>query len=92
VLSNSNTRLIFEYEQKLSHFTQINTKLNNQLKNYLAEMMNLARKAKDTDRLDQLKENDRVLSQYQLEGECRQNVFDWIRDEKDLEIREEFKT
>ena len=51
-----------------------------------------ARARQDKPLLEQLKDNDRVLSQYQLEDESRTNIFDWIRDFKDFEIREDLKT
>jgi hypothetical protein len=51
----------------------------------------MKRERKDMQRLEQLKEHDRVLSQYALEEECRETVFEWIRDFKDFEIREALK-
>lgn len=71
--------------------TQLAGKLKTQLKCYLTEMMAIARNIKDVKKLEQLKENDRILSQYMLEEESRQSVFDWIREFKDFEIREELK-
>ncbi len=89
ILGGCNSRLLFEYEIRLSEAKQLACKLKNQLKAFLAEMMHKERK--DPVRLEQLKEHDRVLSQYELEEECRENVFEWIRDFKDFEIREAFK-
>ena len=66
--------------------TQLACKLKTQLKAFLFEMMHKYRK--DPERLAQLKEHDLVLSQYVLEEESKQNVFDWIRDCKDFEIRQ----
>lgn len=40
------------------------------------------------DKLAQLKEDDIVLSQFLLEDQTKQSVFEWIRDFKDYEIRE----
>jgi len=40
------------------------------------------------DKLTQLKEDDIVLSQFLLEDQTKQSVFEWIRDFKDYEIRE----
>ena len=42
---------------------------------------------KDPERLSQLQANDKVLQQYILEEEAKENIFDWIRDFKDYEIR-----
>ena len=35
----------------------------------------------------QLQARDKVLQQYLLEEETKENIFDWIRDFKDYEIR-----
>ena len=40
------------------------------------------------DKLAQLKEDDIILSQFLLEDQTKQSVFEWIRDFKDYEIRE----
>ena len=37
--------------------------------------------------MSQLQANDKVLQQYILEEEAKENIFDWIRDFKDYEIR-----
>jgi hypothetical protein len=42
----------------------------------------------ENEKLTKLKEDDRVLSQYLLEHQTKQSVFEWIRDFKDYEIRE----
>jgi hypothetical protein len=68
VLQGLNTRLIFEYEQKLGHLSQLNSKLIQQLQSYLHEMMHFSRQNKDLQRLELLKEQDHALSQYQLEA------------------------
>ena len=42
---------------------------------------------KDPEKLAQLQARDKVLQQYMLEEEAKENIFDWIRDFKDYEIR-----
>ena len=42
----------------------------------------------DTKKLEQLKEDDKVLNQYLLEQHSKQSIFEWIRDFRDFEIRE----
>jgi|LauGreDrversion4_2_1035121.scaffolds.fasta_scaffold500929_1 hypothetical protein len=39
------------------------------------------------ERLEQLLDDDKVLSYYELEQAGNRQVFDWIRDVKDYEIR-----
>jgi hypothetical protein len=41
----------------------------------------------DKAKLQQLREQDKILSHYQLEEISKKCVFDWIRDVKDYEIR-----
>ena len=42
---------------------------------------------KDPEKMAQLQARDKVLQQYLLEEETKENIFDWIRDFKDYEIR-----
>lgn len=42
---------------------------------------------KDEEKLNQLQAHDKILQQYILEEEAKENIFDWIRDFKDYEIR-----
>lgn len=39
-----------------------------------------------------LQEQDKILNQYILEEETKGNIFEWIRDFKDFEIRKQLQT
>jgi len=63
----------------------MNAHLINKLKDCLIELMQL--NSHDKGRLQELREQDKILSHYQLEEISKKCVFDWIRDVKDYEIR-----
>jgi len=64
----------------------MNTALIKQLREYLSELMLL--NASDPARFAQLQAHDKVINEYVLEAQTGMNLFDWIRDFKDLEIRQ----
>ena len=63
----------------------MNTALVTQLKDQNFELQQAF--LKDKNKMSKLQAHDKVLQQYMLEEEARENIFDWIRDFKDYEIR-----
>ena len=88
LFTGPNSKLLGEYEVRLNYLNQLNSKLIAQCKSYLTDSMHNAILQGQQDKLAQLKEDDIVLSQFLLEDQTKQSVFEWIRDFKDYEIRE----
>ena len=78
-------RLIEAYETRIGTLNSMNASLITQLKDQNFELQQAF--LKDPDRLDQLQARDKILQQYTLEEEAKTNIFEWIRDFKDYEIR-----
>ena len=81
----SQYRLIEAYETRIGTLNQMNNVLVTQLREQNFELQQAY--LKDEDKLNQLQAHDKILQQYILEEEAKENIFDWIRDFKDYEIR-----
>ena len=63
----------------------MNSALVTQLKDWLLEMQQFH--LKNPDKLKELQAQCKILQQFILEEHTTENIFDWIQDFKDSEIR-----
>ena len=78
MFNENHITLIEQYESKTLHFKEMNSHLINKLKEFLLELMQVH--SHDNSKIALLKEQDKVLSHYQLEEVSKKCVFDWIID------------
>lgn len=67
----------------------MNSALVSQLRDWLLEMQQF--NLKNPNKLKELQAQHKVLQQFILEEHATQNIFDWIQDFKDSEIRRQLK-
>ena len=89
LLDKHQYKLIESYEAKIGNINKMNSALVAQLKDWLVEMQQTC--LKDPQKLKQLQEQDKILQHIILEEHTNDNVFDWIKDFKDSEIRQQLK-
>ena len=78
-------KLIESYESKIGNLNKMNSAMVSQLKDWLVEMQQIH--LKNPEKLKELQTQQKVLQQFILEEHTTQNIFDWIHDFKDSEIR-----